>query len=286
MGDLLWNATEWGLVQDVRRLLLDDPNIDVNWRNDSGGNSRAALHTACENGHEGVAALLLTHPNIDVNQRDRDGVTPFLLACFYGKTGCLRLLLNDHRVRVNEADGDGHTPLFWAAYFGPPETIRWMIASGRTLELGEEGTPGDAIEAARESWNEVSRVQLSVLLRRFRENPDQVRHEVKLELGCFDELAAGLFAVIVFLCDGLLELMACEGEAEEEEEEELGGGLEDYRRLFRIARQLPLELQMILCRRMVGSMRNTIAGRDIEPALRDLVKKIYQGELAGNAPVC
>ena len=44
------------------------------------------------------------------------------------------------------------------------------------------------------------------LLESFKANPTQTRNEIRRELGCVDELAAEVFALVVFLCDGLLEL--------------------------------------------------------------------------------
>jgi len=61
-----------------------------------------------------------------------------------------------------------------------------------------------------------------------------------MELGWYDELAAEVFALIVFLSDGLLEIRI-ENEANRAPA-----------RFFRIARKLPLELQMLLCSRVAG----------------------------------
>jgi len=57
-----------------------------------------------------------------------------------------------------------------------------------------------------------------------------------------DNLAAEVFAVIVFLCDGLLQIKTSTNPP-------AGGAT----RFFVIATRLPLEVQMILCRRAVGS---------------------------------
>ena len=46
-------------------------------------------------------------------------------------------------------------------------------------------------------------------------------------------------------------------------------------RFFNIARQLPLELQMVLCFRKVGSGGEIISGRESEVAFKELARKLW-----------
>ena len=96
------------------------------------------------------------------------------------------------------------------------------------------------------------------LLERFRDNPEETRDEMRMELGWFDE-AAEMFALVVFLCDGLLEI---------KEKNRTGG------RFFKIAEQLPMELQMVLCHRVVGSMDDNISQEASEAAFRALARQL------------
>ena len=87
-----------------------------------------------------------------------------------------------------------------------------------------------------------------------------------MKLGVLDELAAELFALTIFLCDGLLHLKspalissnfttaACA--------------------FFAIAKRLPMELQMLLCRCAVGSMKQNILYQDSEPAFHSLARHL------------
>ena len=106
--------------------------------------------------------------------------------------------------------------------------------------------------------------ETSLLLRRFFSNPAVTRFEVRLELGFPEQLAAAVFALVVFLCDGLLEI---------------NPGLESNEttlaavRFFMIARQLPLDLQMFLCHRAACSMKISILGSEAESAFRFLASK-------------
>ena len=56
---------------------------------------------------------------------------------------------------------------------------------------------------------EIARVRrkndVVALLEEFMANPTQTRHELRVKLGLLDEVAAEVYALIVFLCDGLLQ---------------------------------------------------------------------------------
>jgi len=155
---------------------------------------------------------------------------------------CVREMLKDSRVNVNEPDGDGHAPLWDAADNGHLDIIKWWIASGREIDLGKPGDVDktDAIGGAKKrGWTEVV-----TLLERFKENPVETRHAVRVELGLIDEVAAEMFALVVFVSDGLLQIKDTTPSP--------------AARYFSIAAQLPLELQMVLCYRLVGSNKEII----------------------------
>ena len=98
------------------------------------------------------------------------------------------------------------------------------------------------------------------LLERFKKNPDHTRHEVRVDLGWYNEPAAEIFAPVVFLSDGLLEIKGNQGENE------------SAKKFFRISRRLPIELQMILCHRAAGSMGVNIPRKDSEVAFKSLAR--------------
>ena len=86
-------------------------------------------------------------------------------------------MLKDSRVKVNEPDNDGETPLCYAARFGSPDVIKWWIASGREIELGE---PGDVFMDAIGVAKEYDRTEVVSLLERLKENPVETRHAVRV----------------------------------------------------------------------------------------------------------
>jgi len=101
------------------------------------------------------------------------------------------------------------------------------------------------------------------LLERFVANPTQTRHEVRMKLGVLGELAAEVFALTVFLCDGLLQLNPAFGSLPSND-----GAVH----FFAIASKMPMELQMVLCHRAVGSMKQNILLKDSETAFKALAK--------------
>ena len=114
-----------------------------------------------------------------------------------------------------------------------------------------------ALEIARVN----RRTEVVSLLERFMANPTQTRHELRVKLGVLDELAAEVFALTVFfLCDDLLQFKpAAASDA-------------DPLRFFTIAKKLPIELQMILCHRVVGSRKQNILRKDSEFAFKSLAR--------------
>ena len=213
----------------------------------------SALSNACRYGHDSVVSLLLAHPAIDVNSKDDYGETPFTIACATGRTSCAQLLLKDSRVQVNQPANSGYTPLWWVAANGRVDIARWWIASGREVDLGKPGKfSTDAIVAA-EGWG---RTGVVTLLLKFKKIPEETRYVVRLELGFCDEMAAMMFAMIVFVSDELLQIN--------------DSTTTPAARFFNLARRLPMELQMVLCYRMMKSAKEIISRTNCESAFKDL----------------
>jgi len=253
----LLSAAENGQVEDLLLLLQAHPNL-INSTDTFGW---TALHSASCNGRTEVVKLLLAHPTINVNLQNSLGQTAISYSCLDRRVSVLQLLLLDPRVNVSLADFDNRSPLWWASRQGFHEVIVFLIASGKDLgDLTQKGKGGDngkgctALEIARSYRH----TEVALLLKRFMDNPTQTRHEVRGVLGLQDELAAELFAVIIFLCDGILRLnQTIPAPAT---------------RFFGIASQLPMELQMILCHRTFGSGKQNIVNKDSEAAFKGLAK--------------
>jgi len=179
-------------------------------------------------------------------------------ACWRESTSIFRLLLKDPKLKVNELDDNGYTPLMQAAGLGYFNIIKWWIASGREMDLQSRlrrlGN-ADIIGVAKKK----GKTEVVTLLERFKKNPVKTRHVMRVELGWYDEVAAERFALVVF-SDGLLQIKDT--------------APTPAARFFNIARRLPLELQMVLCHRVMGSTKEIIAGKESEEAFKELARRL------------
>jgi len=82
-----------------------------------------------------------------------------------------------------------------------------------------------------------------------------------MEFGLLNDLAAEMFALVVFFTDGFLQIN--------------GTTPSPAARLFSIAARLPMELQMVMCFRQLGSEKEIIPGAGLEMALSELEWKLW-----------
>jgi len=253
MEQVLYNAVRAGSVIEVK-CILEHNSLNINWANEDDHNS-TVLHCACSSGYDSIVVTILAHPDINVNQKNTSGATPFMLACFKGNILCIRLLLKDPRVNVNEPMYFGTTPLLMLANNGDIDSIKWWISSGREIKLGKKKrAKTNAIKTAKRQGH----TEVFNLLSRFETNPMLTRHAVWVQLGCYNELAADLFALVIFLCDDLLRFK--------------NRKVSRTTRFFTITTQLPMELQMLVCHRTFGSTKHNIPITSSESAFRELAR--------------
>jgi len=249
-------AVEDGDAKGLAVMMRQNPGFDMNMDH---GNDRTLLHEACDGDwRSAVIPLLLAHPDIDVNVKDINGHTPFYSAC-WGSTSCVREMLKDPRVKVNEPAYGGRTPLVNAAWYDSLDIIKWWIASGREMDLE---IPGDYETDAIGMAKGRGKTEVVTLLEKFKENPVETRHAVRVEMGWYDEAAAEMFALVVYVSDGLLQINDTTTPS-------------PAARYFSIAAQLPLELQMVLCLRQVRSDKEIIPGDESEVAFKKLARRLW-----------
>ena len=265
----LKEAAENGRVEELWSVLRDNPGLNINWADNK--NQWTALHFASMFGRFEVVKVLLAHPGINVNSKNRLGQIPFSFGCLKGQVSVVCVLLKDPRVNVTMADNNGCTPLWEASCFGHHEVVEWLIASGR--DLGDiknskgkwDGKDYTALEIAKED-EETEETEIVALLERFIDNPAQTRHEIRVKLRVLAALAAEVFALTVFLCDDLLQLKPAATSL-------------PAARFFTIATKLPIELQMILCHRAVGSAKDdSILSIDSEAAFKALATILLRSQ--------
>jgi len=82
-----YEAAKNGNVEELKRILRNNPNVNLNWVDSYRG---AALNIACEKGQNAVVSILLAHPAVDVNLKSNYfEATPFFTAGFMGKSYCV-----------------------------------------------------------------------------------------------------------------------------------------------------------------------------------------------------
>ena len=251
-------AVQEGDAKKVAELMRQNPGFKVNM--DHTGQGHTLLHFAClDSVSSAVIPLLLAHPDINVNMRDKYGCTPFSIACSNGSTSCVREMLKDSRLKVNDPSNDGCAPLWRAAANGHLDVVKWWIASGREMDLGKPGDVDktDAIGGAKRR----GKIKVVPLLESFKSDATKTRHVMRAELGWCETVAAEMFALVVFVSDGLLQIKDTT--------------LSPAARFFSIAAQLPLELQMVLCNRLVGSDKEIIPGKDSEVTFKELARRLW-----------
>ena len=203
MEEQLADAIFSGLIHDVEPL-LKHPQLDVNWADESGS---TALHHASYNGQTEIVKLLLAHPAINVNVKNQYGVTSLSQVCLRSLLPVLELLLRHHDVDLTLADENNRTPLWYAAANGHLDVIECLVASGKDLgDLDRKGEYYRNTYTALEIARRLEEGEVKPLLERLMANLAQTRHEIRVKLGVLDALAAGIFALTVFLCDDLLQL--------------------------------------------------------------------------------
>ena len=92
-----------------------------------------------------------------------------------------------------------------------------------------------------------------------------------MKLGMLDALAAEVFALTIFLCDDLLQPNTTLAISTSNPAAAAGA-----LRFFTIVATLPMELQMVLCHRAVGSMKQNILHNDSEAAFKSLATRLLQ----------
>jgi len=185
------------------------------------------------------------------------------------------LLMKDKRVNVNKQDEYGRTVLFNVVHKDLKPVFLNLIAfrgndlditlKGRTYFNDEYRTPLQVAEHLNYD------VEMIHVLRGFEINKPRVIDYCRHKIGLDHELTAEFFAVIVLYSDDMLKLKS--------PQTNFLGIVEDIcsddavkTRFIKIASKLPMELQMMLCNRVMNSNKTLVGVNHTENALRRIVK--------------
>jgi hypothetical protein len=270
----LFDAVARGDVDKMTEMLKNEPDFDVNA---TPGDEWTLLHECTATNNTRVLGFLLKYPGIDVNVRywDWNGTTPLMSALFHKHDSCVRMLLSDPRTDATISDEYDITPLWLSCARSSLITVHLLFASGKELgDFNNTATSGSRVLNIFEVAAESGDAEISRLIDSYAKDKFVTIHLVRLHLEWTDAFVSDLFALIIFLCDDLLEIPTTIYQY-------LKGDYSPACRFFKIASRLPMELQMVLCNRAFGSMKDTVLTKDSEPAFRthaihfkQIVKKI------------
>jgi len=203
------------------------------------------LHHACRMDLPGVLALLLKVPGVDVNHRSATNWTPLMFAAFFNNPRCVALLITDSRVNPDLCDNVGQTALMFAISSNRLQATKWLVAL--------HALPASKGPAFRRCLGNRS----VSLHRRFLADPGRTRHRIRVELGIEKAMAGELFAIMVLSCDGYFRVASTA--AQDAKSRRIA-------RFLSLSQKMPIELQMTLAWRVLGSSREIIIAEDSGPA--------------------
>jgi len=203
--------------------LLRHPKLDVN---KSHGGGFPPFFLACEKDYKDVVSLLLADMRLNPSKPSDTGATPFLIASHYNHKEVVSLLLADMRIDINTPNNYQCTPLWFASQNGHLSVVQLILASGREVDTKTKSITGEdewnnktAAEVARvqgsrdicvdESVDEFTRRKqngplIAALIDSFDLDPVHTRQQLREHPELRDSFISDLFALVVFLCDGLL----------------------------------------------------------------------------------
>jgi hypothetical protein len=120
--NLLMLRAEEGNIDDVKKIMADKKNIDLNATNKNG---YTALALSVKAGHHGLTSYFI-HTGADVNIKNNAGQSPLFLACWNNFESIVKLLI-ENRAEINCTDQRQWTPLMIASYHGHKEVVKALL---------------------------------------------------------------------------------------------------------------------------------------------------------------
>jgi len=246
-------------VQDLNAAV---PQEDL--RNSADTPFRYALSTV--NGE--ILRELIRAPDVrfDFTRRGDEGRPVFPV---YLDVPSWRLLLKDRRCAPAIAACERHNFLHDAICWGQENVVRLLLAYVPNMErcLNQSNAQGrDFSGKPRQVALFHSKGAIIKLLDRLEQAPQLTAFRLRVEDGDTVSLAAEMFAVIVLVCDDYLTFrdLAARSAALEDR-------LARWRRFLLTASALPMEVQMLLCRRAYGDGGSNLLSKDSELGFKNVV---------------
>lgn len=275
--DDLRKAMVFGNKQAVQEIFDKHPVLNVNWVDESVVRGRwSLLHYTSWSDDITILKLMLGRADIDTNYKTLSGNTALTLRCMVNHLACFVLLLQ-HEYVNNSSGVHNHTII---RVDGRPSlvdylTIRDQLTFLEYLIVFDNKLHSYCQQRDLANWLAsmgINNISLQ-LLQRFLDDPTTVRYQLMLKLGTIEKLTADIFAIVIFLCDGLLQ-RTTSSPAGSDTTTDSGVNHLNAIRFFNIVQQLPMELQMMICYRIVGSANEIVHSSMVEPSFRELASKV------------
>jgi hypothetical protein len=256
------------------------PKFNINCLNKKNEVGNTPFHIACLHGYIETVKYLSTLEGFNsLNEKNNYGDTSFHLACATRRFDIIKYLITlPNFFSLNEKGHKGYTPFYTVCYNRDKELIKYFMTLKNFTSLNEENNCGETpfyLVCVREDIDIIKEFlkQKNIII------PDNFyklnygsKHEIKKLVESYKndqrftrmklilDKNLDIYHLITFLCDDYFEL-------KKKTKNENG------MRFMKIARQLPLELQMILIFRLSGLPMNNISGKLFNDNLKGFMTK-------------
>lgn len=230
---------------------LIQTHIDIDLYTSHNGD-RPLLHLAAVKQEPYWIKILLQIEDLDINHVSSSGSTAISAACRHASLEVVRTLLKDPRLSLARNPAKADSPVIECLRRNNPEFIYELLADERSetiqeilLQLAED--PGRK-EIIRENLIRLSSKTVIPHVEQFVDDPEGTIYRAQFARSHPHARATYLFALVVCLCDGVLQF---------------GTPSPKVQRFFSISQRLPLDMQELICKRAFpGAVKRlTIRGR-------------------------
>jgi len=233
----------------------------------------------CFRAREDAFAVLVRELDAEVLQamittRGRDGYTAVAASARGGSTQIMKFLVGHPAIglgpllaRDQSERGDRWLPIMLACLYNHLDLVLWMLA---TMPITSEVVSALRNDHLLRGFSGIGTIRETV--RRYVQDPGLERRLLRAQLHLSD--APDLFALLVFLSDGFLEISGRERVPKASANS--SRRRKRHLRFFRIAVRFPLELMMRVSHLATGSPDScsAILTKDSEPAFRELARSL------------
>lgn len=231
---LLHDLINSQVTLDVIRILAP---FDCGLKNSHGD---TCLHLVCKLNLTSYTPYF--NHRISISVKNEKGFTPLMIACQNGNLEIVKVLLTNRNLNLQTRTESGDTVFDIACQNNYDKILSYLLAySHRELQLKIPDKPTQLIHNMIECNNK---------------KPEKFRRDLQRILKLDADFASQVFAVILYHCDDYLSFG-------ERISAQTG-------RFFKITKQLPMELQMLICNLQYRRKKIFIPKKDLESALRKM----------------